>query len=378
MTYIFLQQYWWVLISLLGALLVLLMFVQGANSFIFSLGKNEPAKSLIINCTGRKWEFTFTTLVVFGGAFFASFPLFYSTSFGGAYWVWMAILLLFVLQAVAYEFQHRSDNKLIVKAFRIALVLNGYLAPFLVGAAVSTFFTGSDFSINKDAMAMTSPVISIWGNNWHGLEALADWRCWVFGLMLMTLSQTGGLLYMQNRIADKELESGIRKASLMVAPLFIVLFLASAAFILFGKGYAVAEDGTVTLESFKYLHNLLAMPIVAAMLVCGVLMVLGGIAMNIFGKSRKGFLCYAPGVVLTVMALLLTVGFNGTAYYPSSTELQSSLTLANSCSSEFTLRTMFYVSLALPFVLGYMAYAWNSIEKKAITREELQGSENKY
>lgn len=378
MTYIFLQQYWWVLISLLGALLVFLMFVQGANSFIFTLGKSESDKSLIINCTGRKWEFTFTTLVVFGGAFFASFPLFYSTSFGGAYWVWMAILLLFVLQAVSYEFQHRSDNPAVVKTFRVTLVLNGFLAPFLVGAAVATFFTGSDFSINKDVMGNMNPVISTWGNNWHGLEALADWRCWVFGLMLMTLSQVGGLLYMKNSICDAAFETKLRKALCVVAPLFVVLFLATAGFILLGKGYAVSEDGMVSLEQYKYLHNLLEMPLVMAMLIAGVVLVLGGIAVGFFSKSGKGVWPYGFGVVLTVMALFFLAGFNGTAYYPSSTDLQSSLTLSNSCSSEFTLKTMAIVSLAIPFVLAYMVYAWRSIDRKAITKQEIEEAENKY
>lgn len=378
MTYEFLQQYWWVLISLLGALLVFLLFVQGANTFIFSLGKSESEKSLIINCTGRKWEFTFTTLVVFGGAFFASFPLFYSTSFGGAYWVWMAILLLFVLQAVAYEFQHRSDKPVVVKAFRIALVANGYLAPFLLGAAVASFFTGSDFSVNKDAMGAMSPVISTWGNNWHGLEALADWRCWAFGLMVMTLAQTGGLLYMKNRIDDERLEARMGKALKLVAPAFVLLFLVSAGFILLGSGYAVASDGTVSLEPFKYWHNLIASPVTLVMLLVGVGLVLASIALGIFKGTRKAVWVFAPGVVLTVMALLFLIGFNGTAYYPSSSDLQSSLTLANSCSSEFTLRTMFYVSLALPFVIAYMAYAWASIEKKAITSSELSSSEDKY
>jgi len=378
MTYEFFQQYWWVLVSLLGALLVFLMFVQGANSFIFSLGKSDAEKGLIINCTGRKWEFTFTTLVVFGGAFFASFPLFYSTSFGGAYWVWMAILLLFVLQAVSYEFQHRSDNPAVIKSFRIALVLNAYLAPLLIGAAVATFFTGSDFIINKDAMSGMNPVISTWGNNWHGLEALADWRCWVFGLMLVTLSQLGGLLYMKNSISDEALESGMNKALLVVAPAFVLLFLVSAAFIFLGEGYSVDANGTVSLEQYKYLHNLAQMPVVLAMLLIGVVLVLTAVAMGIFTKSRRGIWPFGFGVVLTVMSLFFVAAFNGTSYYPSSTDLQSSLTLANSCSSEFTLTVMSYVSLAIPFVLAYIVYAWRAIDRKAITKAEIENTEDKY
>lgn len=378
MTYEFLQQYWWVLISLLGALLVFLMFVQGANSFIFFLGKSDSEKALIINCTGRKWEFTFTTLVVFGGAFFASFPLFYSTSFGGAYWVWMAILLLFVLQAVSYEFQHRSDNPAVVRAFRITLVLNGFLAPLLVGAAVATFFTGSDFTVNKDAMGGLNPVISSWGNNWHGLEALADWRCWAFGLMLMTLSQVGGLLYMKNSISDEAFESRMNKALTVVAPVFVVLFLVSAAFIFLGKGYSVDANGTVSLEQYKYLHNLVEMPVVLVMLLLGVVLVLAGTAMGIFTGSRRGVWPYGFGVVLTVMAVFFVAGFNGTSYYPSSTDLQSSLTLANSCSSEFTLKVMSCVSLAIPFVLAYMIYAWRAIDRTSITKEEIEKTDDKY
>lgn len=378
MTYEFLQQYWWVLISLLGSLLVFLMFVQGANSFIFTLGKTEPEKNLIINSTGRKWEFTFTTLVVFGGAFFASFPLFYSTSFGGAYWVWMSILLLFVLQAVSYEFQHRSGNPAMVKTFRAFLVLNGFLAPLLTGAAVATFFTGSDFIVNKNAMGGVNPVISTWGSAWHGLEALADWRCWAFGLMVMTLSQAGGLLYMKNNISDKTLEARIKKALAVVAPVFLVFFLLSAGFIMLGEGFAVAEDGTVYMEPYKYLHNLMQMPVAAVMFISGVVLVLAGIGTGIFTSSKKGVWPFGFGVVLTVMALFFILGFNSTAYYPSSSDLQSSLTLANSCSSMFTLKVMAYVSLAIPFVLMYMVYAWRAIDRKPITREEIESSEDKY
>ncbi|MBQ7279703.1 MAG: cytochrome d ubiquinol oxidase subunit II [Bacteroidales bacterium] len=377
-TYDFLQQYWWVIISLLGGLLVFLMFVQGGNAQIFMLGRDESDRSLIINSTGRKWEFTFTTLVTFGGAFFASFPLFYSTSFGGAYWVWILILLTFVLQAVSYEFQHRSERYRTL--FRCFLVANGMLAPFLVGAAVSTFFTGSDFSINKAAMGELNPVISQWGNGWHGLEALADYRSWIFGLLVTALAMTLGLLYMLNNIDDSDFSVRIRRRLRYVALCFVVLFLATVAVIITMDGYAVDAEGMVTMEQYKYLHNLLHNPATLILFVVGVVLVLAGIGMAVWSTHsyRYGIWPAGFGTVLTVMALFFLVGFNGTAYYPSSAELQSSLTLANSCSSEFTLRTMAYVSLIIPFVLAYIVYAWRSIDRKKITRDELSSVEEKY
>lgn len=381
-TYEFLQQYWWVLISILGSALVFLLFVNGGGAQIFTLGKNESEKSMIINSCGRKWEFTFTTLVVFGGAFFASFPLFYSTSFGGAYWVWMLILLMFVLQAVSYEFQHRIENPKWVKTFRIFLVVNGWLAPFLIGAAVSTFFTGSDFTVNKNAMGSMAPIISTWGNNWHGLEALADWRNWAFGLMLVALSQTTSLLYLLNNIDDASFNAKTRKRLAITAPVFVVLFLVTAAEIFLSKGFAVDGNGVVFLEPYKYLHNLIQMPAVFVMLVAGVLLVLYGIGVALFSKSekcwKKAVWPYGFGVVLTVLSLFFAVGFNGTAYYPSSTDIQSSLTLVNSCSSLFTLKTMAIVSLLIPFVLAYMIIAWRAIDRQSITRDELEKSEDKY
>ena len=377
-TYDFLQQYWWVIISLLGGLLVFLMFVQGGNAQIFMLGRNEEERGLIINSTGRKWEFTFTTLVTFGGAFFASFPLFYSTSFGGAYWVWILILLTFVLQAVSYEFQHRSERYR--KLFRCFLVANGILAPFLVGAAVATFFTGSNFTINKAAMGELNPVISQWGSGWHGLEALADYRCWLFGLTVLALAMTLGLLYMLNNIEDSELSKRIRSRLRLVAVCFVVLFLSTMAVLFTMTGYAVDADGVVLLEEYKYLHNLLHNPATMTLFLLGVVLVLTGIAMSLWsGRGyRYGIWPAGVGTVLTVMALFFLAGFNGTAYYPSAIDLQSSLTLANSCSSEFTLRTMAYVSLIIPFVLAYIVYAWRSIDRKKLTRDELSTSEEKY
>jgi len=379
-TYAFLQQYWWFLIALLGGLLVFLLFVQGGNAQIFSLGKSEMEKKLIINSTGRKWEFTFTTLVTFGGAFFASFPLFYSTSFGGAYWVWILILLTFVLQSVSYEFQHRSTNEKRVKLFRTFLVINGILAPFLIGAAVSTFFTGSDFTVNKDAMGTLTPVISEWGNNWHGIDALFDWRNWVFGFMLVFLSQTLGILYMLNNIEDEDFAAKLRVRLRSVAVCFVAFFLATVFFILTAEGFAVDRNGTVSLEKYKYLHNLLQMPAVLVLLLVGVVLVLAGIIHSLLGKKcfRKGIWAAGPGTVMTVIAIFLIAGYNGTAYYPSYSDLQSSLTLVNSSSSMFTLKAMATVSLIIPFVLAYIVVAWRAIDKKSITKEELEESEDKY
>ena len=379
-TYEFLQNYWWFLIALLGGLLSFLMFVQGGNAQIFMLGKSDMERSLIINSTGRKWEYAFTTLVTFGGAFFASFPLFYSTSFGGAYWVWMLILLTFVLQAVSYEFQHRVGKPRWVRFFRYCLVANGLLAPFLIGAAVATFFTGSDFSINKAAMGELNPVISVWGNGWHGLEALADHRCWFFGLMMVALSMSLGILYMLNNIEDTDFAQRLRRRLRLVGGCFVVLFLATMTSIFASQGYAVNADGVVSLESGKYFHNLMQMPFVLVLFLVGVLAVLCGLALALFSPRhyRKGVWPAGIGTVLTVISLFLIAGYNGTAYYPSSTDLQSSLTLANSSSSEFTLRTMAYVSLIIPFVLAYIVYAWRAIDRKPITREELETVEEKY
>lgn len=379
-TYEFLQNYWWFLIALLGGLLSFLMFVQGGNAQIFMLGKSEMERSLIINSTGRKWEYAFTTLVTFGGAFFASFPLFYSTSFGGAYWVWMLILLTFVLQAVSYEFQHRVGNPHWVRFFRYCLVANGLLAPFLIGAAVATFFTGSDFSINKAAMGELNPVISVWGNGWHGLEALADYRCWLFGLMMVALSMSMGILYMLNNIEDADFAQRLRRRLRLVGGCFVVLFLATMTSIFASKGYAVNADGIVSLETGKYFHNLLQMPLVLVLFLVGVLSVLFGLSLALFSPRhyRKGVWPAGIGTVLTVISLFLIAGYNDTAYYPSSSDLQSSLTLANSSSSEFTLRTMAYVSIIIPFVLAYIVYAWRAIDRKPITREELETVEEKY
>ena len=379
MTYEFLQNYWWVLIALLGGLLVALMFVQGANLHLGNRTLSDTQKRMILNSTGRKWELTFTTLVTFGGAFFASFPLFYSTSFGGAYWVWVLLLLTFVFQAVAYEFQHKKGNLLGVKGFRVALMVNGLLAPFLVGTAVGTFFTGSDFTVNKVAITDPSaPVISTWGNNWHGLEALGQYHAVLLGCTLMFLAGILGALYILNNVEDDAIHAQMRRSIKISISPFLAAFLFWTAILLTRQGYAVSPDGVVSLEPFKYLHNLLAMPAVLVMLLLGVVLVLYSLYLGAFSKSRKGIWFAMPGTVLVVMSVFFLAGFNGTAYYPSCTDLQSSLYLDNSCSSYFTLKVMACVSLLIPFVVAYIAYAWRAMDRKKITAEEINSEEHKY
>jgi len=379
MSYEFLQNYWWFLIALLGGLLVFLMFVQGANLHLGNRTLDDTRKRMILNSTGRKWELTFTTLVTFGGAFFASFPLFYSTSFGGAYWVWVLLLLTFVFQAVAYEFQNKKENLLGVKGFRIALMANGLLAPFLVGTAVGTFFTGSDFTVDKAAIADPSaPVISTWGNGWHGLEALGDYHAVLLGCTLMLLAGILGALYILTNIEDEHIQSEMHRTVKVSTLPFLCFFLTWTVLLLLRKGFAVAADGTVSLESCKYLHNLLQRPTVLVMLLAGVVLVLTGIWKGGFTSSRNGIWFAGPGTVLVVMAVFFLAGYNNTAYYPSIRDLQSSLTIRNSSSSYFTLTVMSWVSLLIPFVVAYIAYAWHQMDRKKITAEEIEGPQNKY
>ena len=379
MTYEFLQNYWWVLIALLGGLLVALMFVQGANLHLGNRVLSDTQKQMILNSTGRKWELTFTTLVTFGGAFFASFPLFYSTSFGGAYWVWVLLLITFVFQAVAYEFQNKKGNLLGVKGFRVALMVNGLLAPLLVGTAVGTFFTGSPFTVDKLAIAdPTSPVISVWGSPWHGLEALGQYHAVLLGCTLMFLTAILGDLYVLNNVDDEGIHAQVRRSIKISIGPFLLFFLSWAVILLVREGYAVSPGGWVTLEPFKYLHNLLQMPAVLVMLLAGVLLVLYSIFLGAFTQSRKGIWFAMPGTVLVVMSVFFLAGFNGTAYYPSCTDLQSSLTIRNSSSSYFTLQVMSWVSLLIPFVVAYIAYAWHQMDRKKITAEEIEGSPDKY
>ena len=375
-TYSFLQQYWWFLVSLLGGLLVFLMFVQGANSLIFRLGRDEEERKLIIGSTGRKWELTFTTLVTFGGAFFASFPLFYSTSFGGAYWVWMLILVSFVLQAVAYEFQTKPGNVLGRGCYRRFLVFNGVVGPFVVGAAVATFFTGSNFLVTHDALGLgvadAGPVISRWGNAWHGLDALfCPWN-WVLGLAVVFLTRVLGSLYLLNNLHDEELRPRLRRQVLIDTVPFLVLFLAFVGRVLTATGLVYdAATQTFAPEAYRYLHSFLSMPLVALLFLVGVVLVLLGILRTLLKPSTvRGIWFTGIGTVLTVTALLLVAGLDGTAYYPSSLDPQSSLCLANSCSSEFTLTVMSVVSLLIPFVLAYIAYAWHVIDLGGLSRKD--------
>jgi cytochrome d ubiquinol oxidase subunit II len=375
MTYEFLQHYWCFIVSLLGALLVFLLFVQGANSCIRSLGWTEEGKRLVLNSTGRKWEFTFTTLVTFGGAFFASFPLFYSTSFGGAYWLWMIILFTFVLQAVSYEFQHKLGNFLGPKTFEWFLILNGLLGPLLLGGAVATFFEGSNFIVEKNNLidaASFSPIISRWANASHGLDALLNPWVLVFGLAVMFLARVLGILYVMNNVNDENIRSRGSVRLLGAAVPFLVLFVAYLIHLLLKDGYAYDEAGVISIVPYKYLDNFITLWPLTILFLAGVILVLFAIGKTIVSKEYiRGIWPAGIGVVLVVLPLLLMSAWNNTAYYPSTADLQSSLTLANSCSSEFTLRTMFYVSLLVPFVLAYIVYAWRAIDKKKLDKQEL-------
>jgi len=376
MTYEFLQHYWCFIVSLLGAILVFLLFVQGANSMARSLGWTEEGRRLVYNSTGRKWEFTFTTLVTFGGAFFASFPLFYSTSFGGAYWLWMIILFTFVLQAVSYEFQNKIGNFLGPKTFQFFLTLNGIVGPLLLGGAVATFFEGSNFIIEKnnliDAGAIT-PIISRWANASHGLDALLNPWVLVLGFAVVFLARVLGILYVMNNVNDEDIRSRGSVRLIGAAVPFVVLFVAYLVHLLLKEGFAVnPETGEIFMEPYKYFNNFIEMWYLLILLLIGVVLVLFGIGKTIVSKDYVGGIWPAGiGTVLTVLALLLCCAWNNTAYYPSTADLQSSLTLSNSCSSEFTLRTMFYVSLLVPFVLAYIVYAWRAIDAKKLDKDEI-------
>ena len=387
MSYEFLQQYWWLLVSLLGALLVFLMFVQGANSMIFQLGWNAESRRMIVNSSGRKWEFTFTTLVTFGGAFFASFPLFYSTSFGGAYWLWMLILFTFVLQAVSYEFQNKIGNLLGPKTFQTFLVINGLVGPLLLGGAVATFFEGSNFIVAKENLISSpiitdgvgAPIISSWANASHGLDALLNPWVLVLGLAVMFLAQVLGTLYIINNVVNEDIRLRASVRLVGAAVPFLIFFVTYLVHLLLIEGYAYDDTGVIFMKPYKYLHNFIDMWYLTVILLIGVVLVLYGVGKTVVSKTYiKGIWPAGIGVVLVVLVLLLCAGWNNTAYYPSTADLQSSLTLKNSCSSEFTLRTMFWVSLLIPFVLAYIIYAWRAIDKKKITSDEIQQDDHAY
>jgi cytochrome d ubiquinol oxidase subunit II len=380
-TYILLQHYWWLLVSLLGALLVFLLFVQGGQSLLFTIGKTEMQQKMVLNSTGRKWEFTFTTLVTFGGAFFASFPLFYSTSFGGAYWVWILILLCFVLQAVSYEYQSKKGNLLGKKTYQVFLILNGILGPVLLGTAVGTFFNGAEFQVNKEQLTNTfMPVISSWATPWHGLEAAFVFWNLCLGLAVFFLARVLALLYFINNINDLEIQVRSRKQLILETAFFLVFFLVFLVHLLLQDGFAVnPETKEIFMQPYKYFINLIEMPVVLAFLLTGVVGVLLGIIKTLLSEEwKKGIWFAGTGTVLTVWALLLCAGWNNTAYYPSSADIQSSLTIENSCSSFFTLKTMSYVSILIPFVLAYIFYAWRALDLRKMDEEEVKQNEHLY
>ncbi|HDS06188.1 MAG TPA: cytochrome d ubiquinol oxidase subunit II [Bacteroides sp.] len=360
-----LQQYWFVIVSLLGSLLVFLFFVQGGQTFIFRIGKTELERTIIVNILGRKWETTFTTLVTFGGAFFASFPLFYATSFGGAYWVWMLILFAFVIQAVSYEFRTKASNFLGKKTYETFLLINGLVGTFLVGVAVATFFSGSQFSLDE----MNSVT---WGTRWRGLEAVLNPFNLSLGLAVFFLARVLGLLYFMNSIDHEAILQRSRKHLLYNAVPFLVFFLVFAVWLMLRQGYAVRpQTGEVFMEPRKYLHNLLEMTPVLVMFLAGVAGVVGGIVLSLTRHSSRGIWLTGPGTVLVVFSLFMLAGFNNTAFYPSSTHLQSSLTIRNASSSHYTLVAMSYVSLLVPFVLAYIAIAWRSLSRTKIDEKEM-------
>lgn len=380
-TYILLQHYWWFIISLLGSLLVFLLFVQGGQSLLFSLGKTELQQKMLLNSTGRKWEFTFTTLVTFGGAFFASFPLFYSTSFGGAYWVWTIILFCFIIQAVSYEFQSKKGNLLGKRTYQIFLMINGIGGPVLLGTAVATFFTGSEFTVNKDQlMEVGMPVISAWSNPLHGLEAAFNVWNLCLGLAVFFLSRVQAILYFINNINDSDLGARCRKQLVPNALLFLFFFLAFLTRLMFSDGFAVdPTTGEVYMQPFKYLINLIEMPVILAVLLTGIVAVLFGIGKTVVSKKfSKGIWFCGAGTVLTVLSLFLIAGYNNTAYYPSTVDLQSSLTIFNSSSSLFTLKVMSYVSILVPFVLAYIFYAWRALDLHKIDSQEMSSGNHSY
>lgn len=381
LTYTFFQHYWWFIVSLLGSILVFLLFVQGGQTLIFRIGKTDEEKTMIVNSLGRKWEFTFTTLVTFGGAFFASFPLFYSTSFGGAYWVWMAILLFFIIQAVSYEYRKKPGNFLGEKTYEVFLFLNGFFGTILLGAAVATLFTGGNFFVDKmNLAAISNPVISRWANAWHGLEAVADYRNVLLGLAVFFLARTLGALYLINSIDHETIYKRAKHQVLLNSVPFVLTFVGFLVAIFLSKGFAVApETGVVYMQPFKYFINFIEMPLLLVTLLIGVVLVLWGIISTLIkSKTTCGIWFAGIGTVLTVLALLLSIGYNNTAYYPSQADLQSSLTIFNSSSSPYTLKAMSVVSLLVPFVLAYIWFAWRAMNKKQITSSEMKEESHTY
>lgn len=364
-----LQQYWWIIISLLGGLFVFIMFVQGGQTLIDKLSENEIEKTMLINSIGRKWELGFTTLVLFGGALFAAFPLFYASSFGGAYWVWLSILFCFIIQAVSYEFRTKPNNFLGQKTYEMFLKINGNLGTFLLGVAISTFFSGSEFIVDSNNFVD-------WQNPLRGLEALLNPYNYLLGFALVYLAKISGALYFINNIDHYEIRQKAVESIKINMILFLIPFLGFMTWILIKDGYAVDKNGFVSIERFKYLQNFIDMPIVSAMFLIGVAMVIIAVFVTITFKKTCCIKTAGTGIVLTVMAVLLNVGLNNTSYYPSTIDLQSSLTIMNSSGSHYTLMTMSYVSLMVPFVLAYIVYAWYSMDKVKITKEEMESEDS--
>ena len=380
-SYFALQQYWWAIISLLGSILVFLLFVQGGQTLLYTLGKNESERTMLVNALGRKWEFTFTTLVTFGGAFFASFPLFYSTSFGGAYWVWILILFCFIIQAVSYEFRSKPRNIFGHRTYEIFLFINGAVGTILLGTAVATFFTGSSFSIDFNNLTRISdPVISRWESPLRGLEAAFNIQNLSLGLAVFFLARILGILFFMHTIDHEEILQRAKRSLLRNTIPFLILFLTFVGLLLTSKGFAVdPKSGIVQYEAFKYLHNLLHMPAVALLFLSGTVLVLCGIAVGLFSKIQDKAIWFGGfGTVFVVFSLFALAGYNNTAYYPSTHDLQSSLTIINSSSSRYTLMIMSWVSLFVPFVLAYIIYAWRQMTGDKISAEEMQHDTHKY
>ncbi len=367
MDYIFLQQYWWLIISLLAGILVFMLFVQGGQSLIYTIAKNEEQRSLVINSIGHKWDLTFTTLVTFGGAFFASFPLFYSTSFSGAIYVWIAILLFFVIQAVSFEFRKKSGNFIGQKSYEWFLVLNGVFGTLLLGTAVATLFTGGNFIVDRANIgnAVGNLSISAWQTPWHGLEAVTDFRNLLLGISVLFLSRVLAIHYFYNNIDNNDIKDQSSHPLIISSLIFVVAFVGFLVSILLSSGHAIDPNtGKIFIQDYKFFINLIEMPIVLILLLGGIVSVLWGIYLGIFKSSEKAIWFSGAGTIVTVTMLMLTVGYNDTAYYPSLSDIQSSLTIYNSSSSQFTLTTMFYVSFGIPLVAAYIAFAWRSMNKR--------------
>jgi cytochrome d ubiquinol oxidase subunit II len=375
-----LQQYWWIIISSLGSILVFLLFVQGGQTLIYTLGKNENERTIIVNVLGRKWEFTFTTLVTFGGSLFASFPLFYATSFGGAYWLWISILFCFVIQAIAYEFRSKPNNLFGHKTYETFLFINGVLGTVLIGTTLGTFFNGAKFSVDfSNITNPDNPVISQWESPFHGMEAILNFHNLSLGIAVFFLARTMALLYFINNIDDNNIIKRVRVQLIINSLPFICFFMIFITRLFLIKGFSYnTETYTISMEKFKYFHNLTEMPVTGFLFTTGTVLVLFGIIKSIISKYSKGIWFTGTGTFLVVFSLFIIAGFNNTAYYPSTFDLQSSLTIQNSSSSKYTLTVMSYVSPLVPFVFAYIYYAWKAINRKKINVDEIKEESHIY